>query len=1132
MDAKDIDDLRTAIAALESQRETLGDTVLELATAPLRARLAALERPAGLKHRLVTVLFADVVGSTAIANGMDAEDTLGLLSAALRRMAAIVEAHQGRVLRFTGDGLKAAFGMDQTREDDAERAVRAGLAILAAGREQAEAAAQQHGITDFAVRVGVHSGDVALGAGVEDDNTAMGAAVHIAARMEQHAPPGGLRISHDTWAQVRGLFELEAQPPLMVKGINEPMQTYLVRGALDRNVANVARGLQGLTTPMVGRDAELQRLLDTPLRARETGHLQALTLIGDAGLGKSRLLRELLAALTALTAQAAQTTSATQATPHINLLVITARSQPDGLLRSWGLLRSVLAAQCGVADTDSADVARQKVVQALAPAWAADAGHGEHGAPAAHGERQAQLIGHLSGLDFGDSPHIRGLDPRSLRDQAYAAFRAYLRAVAAPAHTTLLLVEDLHWADDGSLDLLQHLISHAAELPLALVMSSRPALLTRRPDWGESANLLTLAPLAAAHSDELAQALLQRVDALPAKLLELIVTRAEGNPYYMEELVRRLIDDGVIRTDGPRWTVQAAQLNSLRLPTTLVGLLQARLDALPAAARHAARQASIIGHVFWDDALHTLDSDAPQALPALQQTAYVFQHERSDVEGTPERQFDHHLLHQVTYDTLLKAERKLGHGAAARWLAERTQGRGAEFLAMTGEHAERAGETALAIDCFEQAGNEARNRFANAAALSWLGRAVTLLGETDPGRRFDLLQHQEAICELVTDRSAQDVCHAAMASLLDCHPNDARLARLLVCRALLAERRGDSPASQGLAKQAIEVAKRSAAVKAAADAHLLLAWQYGKRGDHAAARIEAEQSLSWARQIEAGVVRDSTEAASMLMTAKVAAYFDETDQEREILHEVLSRAEARGTWVTQADALAGLIDLERALGHFEQMAALSQRVLTLARSMGSVWRVASSLLLLGEAAEFLGDQAAAMGWYEQCLPLCRVTGDRRKEALALLGLGKACLCSGDAAAAYQWHCQAQPIFEQVDEPNWAAENVAHTALCQIQLGHFDAARASVNQVLDCLQSQLVGYAADNLIDLRWTSQQVLEALGDPRAGPLLEQLHVDVHTLATAFTDAADRDRLIQAIPNFRDIVAAYQRRGVPAGSG
>ena len=325
MNDQDIAACRAAIAALEDQRGTLGEAVGELAAAPLRARLASPLRPAGVQRRQVTVLFADVVGSTAMAQGLDAEETLDMLSGALRRMAALVEAHQGRVLRFTGDGVKAAFGMDVAREDDAERAVRAGLAILAAGCEQAEAAQRLHGVTDFAVRVGVHTGDVALGAGVEADDTAMGAAVNIAARMEQSAPPGALRISHDTWSQVRGLFELEMQPPLQVKGIDAPMQTYLVRAALDRSVASVERGLQGLRTPMVGRSTELQRLLNAVAQARETLQLQTLTLIGDAGLGKSRLLRELIAALTA------------DLTTHPSgYRLLTVRSQPDGSLCAPG----------------------------------------------------------------------------------------------------------------------------------------------------------------------------------------------------------------------------------------------------------------------------------------------------------------------------------------------------------------------------------------------------------------------------------------------------------------------------------------------------------------------------------------------------------------------------------------------------------------------------------------------------------------------------------------------------------------------------------------------------------------------------------------------------------------------------
>ncbi len=153
-----------------------------------------------------------------------------------------MQAHQGRVLRFTGDGIKAAFGMDAVSEDDAEGAVRAGLALLVARREQAQVADRKYGVSDLAVRVGVHSGDVALGAGVEADNTAMGSAVNIAARMEQSAPPGTLRISYDTWSLVRGLLEFELQPPLQVKGVDRPMQTYVVRGALERSVACVKRG--------------------------------------------------------------------------------------------------------------------------------------------------------------------------------------------------------------------------------------------------------------------------------------------------------------------------------------------------------------------------------------------------------------------------------------------------------------------------------------------------------------------------------------------------------------------------------------------------------------------------------------------------------------------------------------------------------------------------------------------------------------------------------------------------------------------------------------------------------------------------------------------------------------------------
>ena len=1104
MQDKDIEALRAAIAALATQRATLGDTVLELATAPLRARLAALLRPAGLKHRLVTVLFADVVGSTALALGMEAEDTLGLLSGALRRMASVIEAHQGRVLRFTGDGVKAAFGMDETREDDAERAVRAGLAILQAGREQAEAAARLHGITDFAVRVGVHSGDVALGEGVEDDNTAMGAAVNIAARMEQHAPPGGLRISHDTWSQVRGLFDLQAQPPLQVKGIEAPMQTYLVRAALERGAASVERGLQGPATPMVGRDAELQRLLQTVAQARQTRQLQALTLIGDAGLGKSRLLRELTTAL-----------------PDCRLLTL--RSQPDSQLRPWGLLRSLLALQCGVADTDSAEVAKRKVEGGLSP-WFEE-----------RGERQAQLIGQLSGLDFADSPTVKGLDPRSLRDQALMALRAYLQALAAKGSSLpVLVVEDLHWADDSSLDLLQHLLAHAAELPLALVMTARPTLLVRRPDWvkPEAADtadvpvaLMTLSPLRANQSDELVQALLQRLGDVPTQLSELIVGRAEGNPYYMEELVRRLIDDGVIDATGPQWTVQLQRLDTLRLPTTLVGLLQARLDALPAGERQAARQASVIGHVFWDDALQAMDAQAPQALPALQRAAFVKSRDTSDFEGTPERQFDHHLLHQVTYDTLLKAERKLGHGTAARWLQERTEGRGAEFLAMTGEHAERAGETALATDCFEQAGKEAVKRFANAMAQSYCRRALALLGEVDPPRSMDLWSQVGQIADIVGDRAQQATAHAEIADLLERHPCDARRAKLLFAQALLADRRGDAALSEPLALQAFKLAECCGAAEWAAMAQGQLAWLHMARQDDAGASRHIEAGLRWASKIEDAVRRAETEAQLLTLSGMVAIRLSRLEEARRTLMAVLSRGEALGKPRLQLGAMRNLSEIASNLGQWNDTAAWGERTLALADSIGSTGDVAGAQLRLAEAAAALGETAAAIRWHEQSLLIHRATADRRMEAITLRFLAGLNLTQGDAPTALQCGVDSQALHLDLNEPLEACLAAAIAAQCQFHLGQPAAALAGLDAVLDRVHDELAECPANETIALRWRCHQVLQALGDERAGPLLEQLHADVLATAAERTDAADHARLIQAIPTYRDIVAAYAGR-------
>jgi class 3 adenylate cyclase len=284
--------LEATIAGLEAQRALLGDATVDAALAPLRARLASLTGAPTVEAprqtlKQATILFVDIVGSTKLSQHLDPEQASEVMDGALAQFATVLDQHGGKVLRYAGDGVLVVFGADRSREDDPERAVRAGLALLDAGRQQAERVLHEHGYTDFNVRVGVHTGGVLLGGGVEADDGIHGQAVNIAARMEQTAPAGALRISHDTYRHVRGVFDVETQPPLTVKGVDEPLVTYLVLRAKPRSFRVATRGIEGVETRMIGRDAELEQLQDVFKRLYRERKLAVVTVVAEAGLGKA-----------------------------------------------------------------------------------------------------------------------------------------------------------------------------------------------------------------------------------------------------------------------------------------------------------------------------------------------------------------------------------------------------------------------------------------------------------------------------------------------------------------------------------------------------------------------------------------------------------------------------------------------------------------------------------------------------------------------------------------------------------------------------------------------------------------------------------------------------------------------------
>ena len=354
--------LEAAIAALEHQRVDAGGCGGRRAVGLARAIGGATQwphrRPAQAL-RQVSILFLDVVGSTALAQHLDPEAISAVMDDALSRGTAVVQAHGGKVLQYAGDNILAVFGADEAREDDAERAVRCGLALLELGKVLGAEVQAAHGHDRFDVRVGIHTGGVLLGGGVDADGSIRGIAVNIAARMEQTAPAGALRISHDTYAQVRGLFEVEAQEPLAVKGVDEPIQSYLVLRAKPRSFRLGSRGIEGVATRMIGRDAELEALQDAFKRLFIDRNLAAVTVVADAGIGKSRLLYEF----------AAWSERAPGA-----LLLFRGRATPQTQGQPFGLLRDILAWRLQIADDDSIEAARRKMEQGIVPLFLDDDG--------------------------------------------------------------------------------------------------------------------------------------------------------------------------------------------------------------------------------------------------------------------------------------------------------------------------------------------------------------------------------------------------------------------------------------------------------------------------------------------------------------------------------------------------------------------------------------------------------------------------------------------------------------------------------------------------------------------------------------------------------------------------------------
>ena len=647
------------------------------------AALTPAAAPGREERKVVTILFTDLVGSTARAEGLDPEDVRATLSRYYAQLRAELERHGGTVEKFIGDAVMAVFGAPVSHEDDPERAVRAALAIRDSVGEELQ------------IRTAVNTGValVALGASaVEGEAMVSGDVVNTAARLQSAAPVNGILVGEATYRATRQAIDYRDAPPVDAKGKAEPVKVWEAVGARSRFGTDVE---QKLRTPLVGRERERSLLADAFERARREQSAQLVTLVGVPGIGKSRLIAELF--------------QITDADEEI-ISWRQGRSLPYGERVSFWALGEIVKAHAGILESDDTAAAEEKLatmVESLTEDEQERDWLARHTRP---------LIG-LEGAE------------RAEREEAFAAWRRLLEA-AAEQRPLILVFEDLHWADDGLLDFVDHLADWATTVPLLIVGTARPELLDRRPGWGggkRNAFTLSIGALTDEETAVLLQRLLDRA-VLDADAQRAVLQRAEGNPLYAEEYARMLAEH---------------ENGDLPLPETVQGLIAARIDGLAPAEKALLQDASVIGKVFWPGAVSGADENV---LHALERKEFIRRDRRSSIAGETQYAFLHALVRDVAYGQIPRGERADKHRRAAEWLASLAGDRTEDHAEMLAHHyrealslAEASGLETISLHeparrAFAEGAQRALSLGSGEAAQALALEALALTAEDDPQR--------------------------------------------------------------------------------------------------------------------------------------------------------------------------------------------------------------------------------------------------------------------------------------------------------------------------------------------------------------------------------------------------------------
>ena len=989
------------------------------------------------ERKLVTVVFADVVGSTAFGSINDPEVVRAALGSYFARMKGIAETYGGTVEKFIGDAVMVVFGVPRLHEDDAERAVRAALAM-----RDAVADLNRHREFALALRIGVNSGEVVTGAGEERQFLVTGDAVNVAARLQAGAEPAEVVVGAPTERLTRTAIEYEAREPITAKGKTEPVPAFRALRALSA-LPESHRGSPALLAAFVGRERERQQLLDTFDRAsaEHTGYV--VTVVGNAGVGKSRLIAEILARLAG----------------RANVRILRGRCLPYGAGITYWPLMDVVREDADIQSSDDRTAALAKLRLRLAALFPGDR------LPAVQA-RIALLLGlETAGVALPNVPAER------MAVELSWGVRQYLEAIAART-ALVVVIDDLQWAEPGVLEVLAQVADRSSAVPLLLICVARPELLERYPSWStgrSNASLLPLEPLDEVDTQTLLSRLLGIAD-IPSLVGLRIAERLAGNPLFCEEFVRMLVEARYLEFADGQWRATRS-VADLPLPESIQSVVAARMDGLPPPEKLSLQRASVIGERFTLDELLALHEEAGTTPEALLRKGF-FVADREDPSGRSLR-FKHLLIRDVAYSSLSKADRAMLHGRVGARLETEVADRREEFSELLAYHAVQsyllsrelrlegeavaartaralrwsglAGDRALALYATQQAavhyavaieiGSRERG---SSELLKHLyvsrGRALELRGAYD-----EAIEAYEALERLATDRS-DDRLHA------DAFARQATIYRT-------ATTRFDAEHAEKLLDAALKIARglddRVLIAQLQRDqmhihlfrGHVKQAIEAGEEALVAATEIGSQEQLMYTSNDIVCAYRE----AGRLESGRAAA-LRATELAREIDNKPIT-----------TNSLAARATLEMMDGDYDSALRLCGEAAGIAAGIGNFWGQSMSLAWVGSTTFERGDFGRAILAWEESLRLAKAVGFFMPGAMHQSELAW-CYRSAGAEEEAERHLDAANALVEARFPYLRAWALGHRSRAATARGALDLAARYLERAQEGLAARTEFFA--------------------------------------------------------------------------